>query len=281
MKIGIIGLGLIGASFARTVKSRTADTVYGWDLDPAVLLKASLIGCIDGELTEENASELDLLILSVYPRSFKATLSPYLPHLKEGAVVMDFCGNKRSVCQSMRALAKDYPQLFFYGGHPMAGREFSGIDHSSKTLFDRASMLLVPVAADINISEQLKHYFLLLGFGEVVFTDEATHDRTIAFTSQLCHIVSNAYIKSETARAHHGFSAGSYRDLSRVARLNPQMWGELMQDNRALLCEELGTLIGNLQKYYDALQASDEAALTALLSEGNRLKLEIDARKKS
>lgn len=279
MKIGIIGLGLMGASFGRMLKDRANATVWGLDLDPAVMLKATLIGCIDKELTEKAAKELDLLVVSVYPRDFLSAVSPFLPHMKKGATVLDFCGNKRGVCQAMRALGSQYPDLYFIGGHPMAGREYSGIDHSTKTLFDRASMLLVPVQSDIYENERLKELFLSLGFGEVLFTDDVTHDKTIAFTSQLCHIVSNAYIKSETAKTHHGFSAGSYRDLTRVARLNPGMWAELMIDNSDLLKDELSTLIESLTAYRDALERHDEGALYRLLDEGNQLKLMIDARK--
>lgn len=279
MNIGIIGLGLMGASFGRTVKGRTDSRVFGLDLDGAVLLKASLCGAIDEELTEENAKGLDLLVVSVFPRDFLSAVSPFLPHMKKGATVLDFCGNKRGVCQAMRSLSAQYPDLYFIGGHPMAGREYSGIDHSTKTLFDRTSMLLIPIQSDIYENERLKAFFLSLGFGEVIFTDEDTHDKTIAFTSQLCHIVSNAYIKSETAKAHHGFSAGSYRDLTRVARLNPTMWSQLMIDNADLLEGELSTLIESLSAYRDALKKRDEQTLTRLLDEGNQLKLMIDARK--
>ena len=279
MKVGIVGLGLMGASFGRTVKNKTQDTVYGFDRDQTVMLKASLINCIDGELSKETLPEIDLLIISVYTRDFSSVAKEYLPYLKEGATVLDFCGNKSSVCKSMKVLSKKYDKINFIGGHPMAGREFSGIDHSIKTLFEKASMILVPIKADIFTIESIKKYFLILGFGEVVFTDAENHDKTIAFTSQLCHIVSNAYIKSETAKEHHGFSAGSYRDLTRVARLNPKMWSELMMDNSEKLSSELDTLIENLKKYQSALVKKDEKELENLLQEGNLLKLEIDARK--
>ncbi len=279
MKIGIVGLGLMGASFGRTIKSKTQDTVYGFDKEESVMIKASLIGCIDGELNEERIKDVDLLVISVYPRAFLSVVNKYLPLLKDGAIVLDFCGNKESVCNHMRKLSTQYSNLYFYGGHPMAGREFSGIDHSTKTLFEKASMLLVPVKADIFVGEKLKKYFLSLGFLEVIFTNAETHDKTIAYTSQLCHIVSNAFIKSETAREHHGYSAGSYKDLTRVARLNAEMWSQLMIDNSNKLSVELAVLIDNLKEYLQALESKDEEQLFYLLEEGNKLKLEIDARK--
>lgn len=280
MTIGIVGLGLIGASFARAVKTRTDCTVYGTDESADVLTKASLIGAIDDVLTQDNANEIDILVLSVYPRSIKETLLKYVPHLKKGASVIDFCGIKRDVCNAMKEIGATYKDILFFGGHPMAGREFSSIDHSMPTLFDKASMLIVPVSGDIFKEEELKKFFLELGFGSVVFTTADEHDRIIAFTSELCHIVSNAYIKSPTAKEHHGFSAGSYRDLTRVARNNSTLWSELMIDNRDDLLFELDTLIKNLTDYKNALENKDEERLKDLLEEGNLIKLNIDKRGK-
>ncbi len=279
MNVGIIGLGLMGASFGRTIKNKTEDKVFGYDKDEEVMLKASLIGCIDGELNEKTIKDVDILVVSIYPRDFYSVIKEYLSFMKDGAIVVDFCGNKLGVCNAMKKLAKEYDKINFFGGHPMAGREYSGIDHSVKTLFEKAPMLLVPVKTDIFCGEMIKKYFLSLGFGEVIFTDAETHDKTIAFTSQLCHIVSNAFIKSETAKEHHGYSAGSYKDLTRVARLNSTMWSQLMTDNSEKLSFELGVLIDNLQKYKRALDEGDEEKLATLLEEGNKLKLEIDSRK--
>lgn len=280
MTIGIVGLGLIGASFARSLKARTDYKVYGTDMSDEVLTKASLIGAIDDVLTPSNASDVDILVISVYPRSVKDTLAEYVPHLKKGAIVIDFCGIKRGVCHEMKAMSEKYKGILFFGGHPMAGREFSTIDHSMPSLFDKASMIIVPISSDIFKEEELKNLFLTLGFGSVVFTTAEEHDRIIAFTSELCHIVSNAYIKSPTAIEHHGFSAGSYRDLTRVARNNSTLWSELMIDNRDDLLFELNTLIENLTEYKIALEESDEESLRTLLEEGNRIKLTIDKRGK-
>lgn len=280
MKVGIIGLGLMGASFARTLQKTGEHTVYGYDVNPSVMRKADLIGAITGELNENTAKEVDMLIVALYPRQFQNAVTPYLPLLKAGAIVTDFCGNKRNVIADMRAFADEYPHLFFVGGHPMAGREFSGIEHAVTTLFDKASMILVPYSQDIAKLERVKKFFLSVGFGEVVLCSAEYHDGMIAYTSQLCHVVSNAFIKNETALSHSGFSAGSYKDLTRVARMNSKMWAELMTDNRDKLSAELDELIANLQKYQVALKNGDEQALYELLEEGNERKLTIDARKK-
>ena len=275
--VGIIGLGLMGASFGRLLVQK-GYTVYGADRDPAVMQKALLAKAYTEPLTTENAGEVDLLVAAIFPRDFKAAAEGYLPYMKKGAVLSDFCGNKRIVTEAMRALSARYPDIVYCGGHPMAGKEYSGVNHSSVRLFDNASMILVPVTEDLFVLSELKKFYLSLGFGEVVVTTPEKHDKMIAYTSQLCHVVSNAFIKSESAREHGGYSAGSYKDLTRVARLDPVMWSELMEDNRDYLSAELDFLIGSLSKYRDALKDGDEDALRALLAEGDKIKREIDKR---
>ena len=275
--VGIVGLGLMGASFGRLLV-KAGYTVYGADKDPAVMRKADLAKVYTEPLTERNAGEVDMLVIAIFPRDFEPAAKRYLPLLKKGAILTDFCGNKRIVVEAMNRLAAERPDLVYVGGHPMAGRGYAGIEHSSVRLYDGASMILVPVTEDLFALSELKRLYLDLGFGEVVVTTAEKHDERIAYTSQLCHVVSNAFIKSETARAHGGFSAGSYRDLTRVARLNPDMWAELMTDNRDCLKKELDELIAALSRYSDALGAGDEEGLRALLAEGDRIKREIDKR---
>ena len=280
MKIGIIGLGLMGGSLGKTLKKLGEHTVYGYDISETVMLKAEMLGAITDRLTVDNASELDMLIVSLYPSSFVSCLQRFLPHLKDGAILTDFCGIKRKTVTEMQDLAKKHPNLIFVGGHPMAGREFSGIDRSVSNLFDKASMILTNVNADIFTLEKIKAFYLSLGFSEVVITTPEYHDKAIAFTSQLCHIVSNAFIKNEIASEHFGYSAGSYKDLTRVARLNPKMWSELMIDNKDNLLKELNEFIANITKYSVALQSGNQQELEKLLSEGNDRKLLIDTNNK-
>ena len=276
-KVGIIGLGLMGASFGR-VLVREGYEVFGADRSEAVMKKALLAKAYTEPLTEENVGEADLLVVAIFPRDFEKAVARYLPLLKKGAIVTDFCGNKRIVAEAMRRLEGEREDLVFVGGHPMAGREYAGVEHSSVRLFEGASMILVPVTENLFALAELKKFYLSLGFGEVVVTTPEKHDKMISYTSQLCHVVSNAFIKSETAREHGGYSAGSYRDLTRVARLNPDMWAELMTDNRDCLKGELDRLIDALKAYSDALGAGDEERLRALLAEGDKIKREIDKR---
>lgn len=268
----------MGGSFGRTLVQKTDHVVYAVDRDDAVMKKAELVHAYHHVLSADSAGELDLLVVAIYPKDFAAAVAPYLPRLKKGCIVTDFCGTKRSVVAAMQAYAAQYPDLSWVGGHPMAGREFSGIAHATATLFEHASMVLVPVAIDIYPLDELRRFYLSIGFDKVSYCDAAHHDGMIAYTSQLCHIVSNAFIKNKTAASHDGYSAGSYRDLTRVARLNPTMWTELMMENKDMLAEELGELIGNLVQYKEALDAGDRERLYALLEEGNSRKLAIDQR---
>ncbi len=280
MNIGIVGLGLMGGSFGRTLVKRTEHKVFGADISLGVMEKGEMLNAYHTPLTPRNAGELDMLIISVYPQHFKSVIDSYLPYLKSGAIVIDFCGIKRPVVEQMKACQNTRQDIIYIGGHPMAGREFSGIEKSVTTLFDKASMILVNVNADIFVLQEVKQFFLNLGFQQVVITTADNHDEMIAFTSQLCHIVSNAFIKNKTAENHTGYSAGSYKDLTRVARLNPNMWTELMMQNKDKLSKELNELIQNLTKYQNALDNSDSNQLYELLKEGNDIKLSIDLRSK-
>ncbi len=277
MKVGIIGLGLMGGSFGRTL-TKFGHTVYGYDTNEKSLKKAKIIDAITDVLNEKNVKEVELLVVAVNPNLFLKALTPFISGLNDGATVMDFCGTKRLTVSQMQDLAKEYKNLNFIGGHPMAGREFSGIEHSLSTLFQKASMIFVPVKADIFVLQKFKELFMSLEFGEVVITDAENHDKQIAFTSQLCHVVSNAFIKNERAKEHFGYSAGSYKDLTRVAKLDPNMWTGLMIENADNLSNELDEFIGNLQKYSTALKERNEEKLYSLLKEGNDTKREIEQR---
>ena len=277
MIVGIVGLGLIGGSFGRTL-NKCGHTVYGYDINPQTINKAVMLKAIDDVLTQDNAKSLDLLVIAVNPDVFESALLGFIDKLKDGATVIDFCGTKRLVTEKMKEYSLKYPTLNFLGGHPMAGKEVSGIERSSSTLFNKASMIFCPVKADIFVLEKLKAFFLSLGFLEVVITSSENHDKMIAFTSQLCHIVSNAFIKNERASEHFGYSAGSYKDLTRVAKMDANMWSTLMIENGDNLVLELDELISNLQKYSNALHNGDKELLKTLLSEGDLRKREIDKR---
>lgn len=275
MTVGIVGLGLIGGSLARAYHD-AGHRVLGFDRDASTVQFALLAGAVDEPLTEENIGQCALLLPAVYPQAAADYLERMGGKLSPEAVVVDCCGIKREICEAGFRLADKYGWLFV-GGHPMAGTHFSGFKYSRADLFRGAPMVLVPpVFDDIRLLERVKALLAAPGFGSFSVTTAEAHDRMIAFTSQLAHVVSNAYIKSPEAGAHKGFSAGSYKDLTRVAWLNAPMWTELFLDNRDNLLRELDTLIANLKVYRDALAQNDAEALCAALEEGKRRKEEVD-----
>jgi len=274
MTVGIIGLGLIGGSMAKAYSQ--TDTVLGWDIDTPILEYARLKGAVAGILTDEKLPSCDLLFIGLYPQASIAWLREKAPLIAKETVVIDLCGTKRTVCEAGFSLAAQYG-FTFVGGHPMAGRQFSGFKYSRSDLFHGAPMVIVPPRTDdIFLLDRIKKLLAPAGFGRITVSAAQQHDRMIAFTSQLAHVVSNAYVKSPTARSHNGFSAGSYKDLTRVARLNEYMWSELFVENRENLTKELDCIIGELQKYRDAIAAGDTDTVRALLREGSDLKKEID-----
>ena len=274
MTVGIVGLGLIGGSMARSAKARTAHTVYGSDLDRETMTLARLCGAIDGPLTEENLQACDLLLLAIRPAAAVAWIREHADRIAKTAVVVDLCGVKRSVVAEAGQIARVYG-FSYVGGHPMAGTERSGFTASKEDLYVGASMILTPDAsATPQILERLRDFFLDLGFAGLTFSTPEEHDRIIAFTSQLAHIVSSAYVKSPEARRRRGFSAGSFRDMTRVARLDEDMWTELMLDDADFLSGEVEGLIGRLREYAEALEQRDADRLRALLKEGREAKAE-------
>lgn len=279
MTVGILGLGLIGGSLARAYKL-AGHTVYAKNLEPEMLSFAMLAGAVDGVLDEETIPQCDLILLAIYPEGSAAWLEGNGGRITRDTLVIDCCGTKQLVCSRCFPVARRYG-FTFVGGHPMAGSQFSGFKYSRATLFQGAPMVLVPpVYDDMALLQRVKEALEPCGFGFFSVTTAEAHDRMIAFTSQMPHILSNAFIKSPTALEHKGFSAGSYRDLTRVAWLNPGMWTELFLENRENLLFELDQYIRSLTEYREALRERDEQRLYRLLDEGKRRKEEVDGCKK-
>ena len=275
MTVGIVGLGLIGGSFAKAYH-QAGHRVLALEKDPSVLNFAILSGAVQGALTPEEIPQCDLILVAVYPAAAVAFLQENASRFGDKPLVMDCCGVKREVCDAVFPLAREHG-FTFLGGHPMAGTHNSGFKYATADLFRRAPMVLVPDSShDIQLLSRAKALLEPAGFARFSVTTAQEHDKMIAFTSQLAHVVSNAYIKSPTARLHRGFSAGSYKDMTRVAWLNPTMWAELFLENKDFLLEELDTLMGSLAQYREAIAGDDLPRLTALLEDGKRCKEEVD-----
>lgn len=276
MAIGIIGLGLIGGSAAMAVKRAGGEAVYGMDADAAVLERALAAGAIDAYLAPALLPDIDVLIAAVYPDAAIEAVKKCAPSLKQGAIVVDFCGVKRHVAAALVPLARQ-SGFVYVGGHPMAGKEKSGFDFAGPELFAGASMILCPEEdAPREALARLESLFASMGFGGVVYATPEEHDRIIAYTSQLAHVLSSAYVKAPAALRYRGFSAGSFRDMTRVAWLNEKMWTELFLENADFLAGEVEDLAARLMTYADAIRAGDAHRLEDLLREGRLRKEEVD-----
>ena len=275
MKVGVVGLGLIGGSMVKAYH-KAGHQVLAWNRSRRVLDFAMLSGDVDGALDRDSAASCDLILLTVYPEASIAWLQEMAPYTGSHPLVVDCCGTKRVVCRACFPLAETYG-FTFIGGHPMAGTHNSGFKYARADMFQGAPMVLVPpVFDDIELLDRAKALLQPAGFGFFSVTTAEKHDEMIAFTSQLAHVVSNAYIKSPTAGSHKGFSAGSYKDMTRVAWLNPGMWAELFLENKDYLLKELSTIIDNLSEYKAAMEQDDRDKLVCLLDEGRRRKEEVD-----
>ncbi len=276
MNIGIVGLGLIGGSLAKSAKKNTDFKVYGYDLNKDVIKNAISEKSIDGELTQKRLSACDYIFIPLYPEAVINFVQDNSEYFKEGAVVIDCAGVKRSVCEKCFAIAEKR-DFTFVGGHPMAGTQYSGFENSKDTMFYNAPFVLTPKEnEDILVLANAREVIMKLGFGRVSVMTPGKHDKLIAFTSQLAHVVSNAFVKSPSALERKGISAGSYKDLTRVAYLNENMWSELFLENKDNLIFELDNIIAELQKYSDAMKNNDAETLKQLLRDGKEMKLKAD-----
>lgn len=272
MNVGIVGLGLIGGSMAKSIKARTGHTVYGTDLGAETMTMARMCGAIDAPLTDDNLGACDLILIAIRPQAAIDWVKSHAAAISKSAIVVDLCGVKRSVVAAIAPVAEQYG-FAYIGGHPMAGRERGGFTAATDDLYVGASMILTPdKRTDMQLLETLKAFFLDVGFAGLTFSTPEEHDRIIAFTSQLAHIASSAYVKSPEAQRRRGFSAGSFQDMTRVARLDEDMWTELFLADADYLTSELEVLVGHLNEYLDALKNRDAEQLRALLRDGREKK---------
>ncbi|MEI7884221.1 MAG: prephenate dehydrogenase [Clostridia bacterium] len=273
MKIGIIGLGLMGGSLAKAITGYTDHSCAGYDIQKEVLSAALEDGCIQEQLSLDELERLDLTLVCLSPSETINFVLQHKTSFRPGSIVLDICGVKAPHVSMLTELLAEH-RVFFVGTHPMAGREQSGFAAALAELFQGASFIITPTAhTPQRIVDFVSSFALSLGFGEVILASPEEHDQRVAYTSQLAHLVSSAYVKSPTLANEHGFSAGSFHDMTRVAQLNPTMWSQLFLLNRVALLRELEELQNHLSEYHTALTNDDEAALIQLLADGSAKKI--------
>lgn len=267
-RTAVVGLGIIGASLARALKKQGL-SVDGYDLQQETLDFALTNGYIDG--VAENLDAYDNVFLAIPPKAAISVLQNAT--FKDGAFVTDICGVKGVLEKAVYALPRNYR---YVGLHPMAGKETSGIRSSSEKLFSGAN-LIITVAKNTNADalNEAREFARLLGFGKIVECTAEEHDEKIALTSQLAHIVSNAYVKSEQVAHCDGFTGGSFQDMTRIAGVDEQMWTELYMLNRPHILAELDGLIDHLTVYRNAIAEGDEEGLRRALADGKAIRKKI------
>lgn len=276
MKVGIIGLGLIGGSMAKAIKTKTEHQVFGWDASEKICSSAMLVGAVDGILENGHPTDCDLVIIAIYPGLTVEYIKKYAADFKKGSVVIDCAGVKQMVCEAAEPIAKENGFLFC-GGHPMAGVERSGFTYSTADMFNNATMIVTPyTGTDIAPMNDLSIFFKKIGFAKMQVTTPEEHDQMIAYTSQLAHVVSSAYIKSSLSPNFKGFSAGSFHDMTRVAKMNETMWTELFLANNELLADEIDELVTRLQRFSSVIRDKHDVKLKAMLKDGKEKRLAVD-----
>ncbi|PKM63428.1 MAG: prephenate dehydrogenase/arogenate dehydrogenase family protein [Firmicutes bacterium HGW-Firmicutes-21] len=270
--IAIIGLGLIGGSIAKAVKQNSETYVIGWNRNESTAKAALKQGIIDTIWDKSSVLDSELIIIAAPPEATVCFLEENAHLFGKGSVITDVCGVKTQIVAECERICIANG-LAFIGGHPMAGKEKGGLNNSDPTLFERASYILTPSASTpkkamdtiIELTEILK-------VGRITVTTPEEHDRIIAFTSQLPHVLAGAYIKSPLCKERKGFSAGSFMDVSRVATADEKLWTELFMQNRVNLCKEIETLIKNLTAYHDAIKDDNRQLINDLIKEGREIK---------
>ena len=271
MKILIVGLGLIGGSMAKAFKKYTKYNIIGFDKNDTVLQKALSDGSID-EGFSGDFSGIDIIISALFPEATINFVKENADKIDKNTIITDCGGVKEKVCCSLYPVVKEH-NLTFIGMHPMAGLEKFGYDNSIPDMFQGASLILTPYEdTDREKVKLLADCIMKTGFSRLQISTPSEHDEVIAYTSQLAHVVSGAYVMSKTSEKHVGFSAGSFRDMTRVAHLNEHMWTELFMDNRENLARETDELIERLKDYSDALKNGDREKLFDILRRGRERK---------
>ncbi len=274
MNICVVGMGLIGGSVCKAVREYTTHRIYGVDTDLKTVQAALEDGVVDGIIEDGNYAEIDMTIVCLYPYITAEFLKENMSRFKKDSIVCDFCGIKSFLVQQMTDLAKKC-EVRYVSAHPMSGREVGGYANSLKTLYVGKNFIITPVSGtDVAAVKEVALLATQMGVTKIVQTTPEEHDKIIAYTSQLAHIVSSAYVKSPTIEEELGFTGGSFQDMTRVATVNESMWTSLFLLNRDALLSELNMLIENLSLYKDALEQKNDRLMYVLLRDGRLRKEE-------
>lgn len=262
-KIAIVGLGLMGGSFAKAFIEYSDNIVYGYDIDEKTKKSAKNFGIKIIEDKNE-LKKMDLTIICLNPLSIKNFVGENYKYLSK--TVMEISGVKNNLYPYIKKLSEKY-SFVYKSIHPMAGREVYGFESSLKDLYINASMIYLDDLDDEEIS-----LFKKIGFDKFVKASPKKHDEMISFTSQLCHVISNAYALNQKSIYHDGFSAGSLKDMTRVSKIDENLWSELFLLNKDFLIDDINIMMENLEELKNDLKNNDVDRLKAQLKKGNDIR---------
>ena len=272
MNITIVGLGVIGGSFAMAFKEAGFEDVYAVDLNKESIEKAKNMGIIkDGSDNAKQFLEIaDLVIICIYPRIIKDFMMENRNNFKDGAIVTDVAGIKGTLIKQLDDIIPDNIDFIF--GHPMAGRENKGIDHATAECYKGANYLLIDTERNDDDNVLLLQAIIYkLGFKRIIRISSDFHDQIIAFTSHLPHVMAVSLINSDVeARNTEIYMGGSYRDATRVADINEDLWTELFLGNRENLLEVIDDFMAEMGRFREDLAKGDRVSLNKRLKRATK-----------
>ena len=278
-KIAIIGLGIIGGSMAYALNGFKNAVIWGCDTDEQTLKKALEKGAVDFATSNpaEAIENADLVVLCIYPEMVVKTVEKYQASFKKGAIITDVCGVKSKLTREIEAVLP--VGCRFVGGHPMAGKETHGFESASPELFGMCGYIITPSkASDAESTELIREMARFIGATRITVATPEDHDSVIAYTSDLMHVSASALCLDYNQKMNRAYTAGAFRDCTRIANINPQLWAELFLENRSFLLEELDTYISSLEKFRTAIYEKDRTELEELLTQVRKNKLDMQAK---
>ncbi|SHK17823.1 prephenate dehydrogenase [Hathewaya proteolytica DSM 3090] len=283
INVAIVGLGLIGGCFTKSIKSNlNVDKIWAIDVNKDVLDLAKEQGFIhEGILagSEEEKSairEADLIILCTYPKETVQFVEDNMNYFKSGAIITDAAGIKSNIMKKISDILRE--DLSFIGGHPMAGREVTGFQNSSENIFKGAQYILVSGDGEKDESSDfMKQFLLQIGFGKVIELTAAQHDNMVAFTSQLPHIIACTLMNNNMVEGNNLCVGGSFMDATRVAKINCELWMQLFMENKTYVGKQLKIFIDDMKEIYDLIENEKCEELKEKLCKGSDMRKEMDS----
>lgn len=277
LNITVVGLGLIGGSYAMAIRELNPKKLYAVDIDEEAILDAEKNGIIDKGYVKADIplKESDLVIICLYPKLVKNFIKDNIQHFKNGAVITDVTGIKSGFIEEVNQILRE--DLDFVFGHPMAGREQKGLKFASKEVFKGANYIITPT--ERNKEENIKSLEELIrkiGFRNVVRISPEKHDKIIGFTSQLPHVIAVSLVNSDELGIDTGLYTGdSYKELTRIAQINSGLWTELFMGNKDNLIKEIEVFEENIAMVKNAIINEEKSLLTELLEKASKKRKEM------